>query len=137
MDEKPFYLPISLGGRRVDRQSRRAVWAHFYPAPDLPGRWIGHCLDADIVTQGDSFEGVQAMLREAVAMAWEHASHVAFMRAAPPSFWQELWSIVDQGESSRQVRGDVADAKVVAVIEFTFQGKEVSSSRVRWTWTLR
>lgn len=37
-----------------------------YPAEDVPGQWISHCLELDLVSQGDSQEHALAMMREAV-----------------------------------------------------------------------
>ncbi|MFH1434674.1 MAG: hypothetical protein ABIJ56_03055 [Pseudomonadota bacterium] len=37
-----------------------------YPAPDLEGQWIAHCLETDIVSQGDSVDHAFEMMIEAV-----------------------------------------------------------------------
>jgi len=37
-----------------------------YPAPDIKGQWIAHCLETDIVTQGDSADHAYEMIVEAV-----------------------------------------------------------------------
>jgi hypothetical protein len=37
-----------------------------FPAPDLPGIWIAHALDLDIMAQGVSAENAGAVLRDAI-----------------------------------------------------------------------
>ena len=39
-----------------------------YAAPDLPGQWIGHCLELDLVTQGNSAQHAIEMLEEALVL---------------------------------------------------------------------
>ena len=47
---------------------RLDVWTSFWPSKQIPGQWIAHCLDFDIVTQGDSLEHAAEMLAEATLM---------------------------------------------------------------------
>jgi predicted RNase H-like HicB family nuclease len=44
------------------------VWVLVTPAEDLPGQWIAHCLDLDIVTQGASVEHAFKMAAEAIML---------------------------------------------------------------------
>ena len=44
---------------------------HVYPATDLPGVWVGHCLDLDLVTQGPSENDALLALREAIDLVYE------------------------------------------------------------------
>lgn len=39
-----------------------------YEAPDLAGQWIAHCLETDIVTQGNSVADAIEMMAEAIEL---------------------------------------------------------------------
>jgi hypothetical protein len=52
--------------RRYEIDYRFHVCA--YPAPDVGGQWIGHCLELELVTQGNSAEHAIEMLQEAVVL---------------------------------------------------------------------
>lgn len=39
-----------------------------HPAEDVPGQWVGHCLELDILSVGTSPEHALAMTTEAVQM---------------------------------------------------------------------
>ena len=41
------------------------------PANDLPGTWVAHCLEFDVVTQGNTPEHAVQMIYEAVSMVIE------------------------------------------------------------------
>lgn len=65
-----------------------------YPAPDVPGAWIGHVLDNDIVTQADTKEGARAAALEAwqLVREWDETEHVLTgeleeRKPAPPEAW--------------------------------------------------
>lgn len=45
---------------------RRSLSLLLTPAEDVPGQWIGHCLELDIVSVGTSAEHAAEMAREAV-----------------------------------------------------------------------
>lgn len=47
------------------------LWALFRPSADVPGEWIAHCLDLDVVTQGRSLQHSIEMLLEAVVITVE------------------------------------------------------------------
>lgn len=64
------------------------------PAADLPGKWIAHCLDVDVVTYGDSLTHAISMAKEAVEMVFVDdlgAGHEPLERRAPKEFWDEMW----------------------------------------------
>ncbi|HKY39613.1 MAG TPA: hypothetical protein VJN18_26925 [Polyangiaceae bacterium] len=44
----------------------RTVWILLSPTPDVEGQWTAHCLDLDVISQGDSLEHAFKMGREAV-----------------------------------------------------------------------
>lgn len=47
------------------------VWVQIERAEDLPGVWIAHCLDFDLVTQGSSIKHAVDMAYEAITMVVE------------------------------------------------------------------
>lgn len=63
------------------------------PAPDVAGQWTAHCLDWDLVTQGDSEEHAWEMLREAVEMVvandQEHGRNPFDRKRAPQKYWEQ------------------------------------------------
>lgn len=67
-----------------------------YPAPDLPGVWLAHALDLDVMAQGDSPQHAAGLLEEAV---WEM---VAFRlsNGLPPVDWtpapDEVWQAAER-----------------------------------------
>jgi hypothetical protein len=66
-------------------------------APDVPGQWIAHCLDLDIVTQGESFKEAMMSICEAVDMALEEGAPEGYSRA-PEKFWELFKRISETGE---------------------------------------
>lgn len=60
-------------------------------APDVPGQWISHCLNWDLVTQGDSPGHALRMVVEAIAAAIEEDVKAELDPAdrapAPPEHW--------------------------------------------------
>jgi predicted RNase H-like HicB family nuclease len=39
-----------------------------YPAPDLPGQWVAHCLETDLVSQGNDPAHALEMIAEAIEL---------------------------------------------------------------------
>jgi predicted RNase H-like HicB family nuclease len=65
----------------------------FFPAPDVPGEWVAHCLPIDVVSQGHSLEHAGEMIQEAVAIcvltdAMEGLDPLAARQPAPPEYWE-------------------------------------------------
>jgi predicted RNase H-like HicB family nuclease len=64
------------------------------PAGDLPGQWVGHCLDLDIVSAGMSPEHALEMVTEAVdeCIADDLANGLDpwARRPAPPEYYAAL-----------------------------------------------
>ena len=44
----------------------QTTWVLVTRSCDLPGQWVGHCLNLDVVSQGDSIEHAFQMVQEAV-----------------------------------------------------------------------
>jgi hypothetical protein len=63
-----------------------------YPAPDIAGQWIAHCLELDMIAQGDSSEDARAVLddqfRVLLEYNLEHGLVPIQVRPAPPEIWE-------------------------------------------------
>lgn len=63
-----------------------------YPAPDLEGQWVGHCLELDLVSQGDSPDHALRMVNEAVIQLYaynvQHGLMPLQLHPAPAEVWQ-------------------------------------------------
>src|SRR5919197_6015084 len=65
------------------------------PADDVPGQWVAHCLEFDVVTQGDNLAHAWSMIQEAleIVVVGEIRNGLdPARRAAPQEFWDELWT---------------------------------------------
>ena len=71
-----------------------------YPAPDLPGQWIGHCLELDVVSQGNSASHALEMVAEAIELLAqdnvEHGRPALEPRPAP----REVYDLLEGAERS-------------------------------------
>ena len=66
------------------------LWLKVSRARDVPGEWVAHCLDFDVVTQGNSRAHALRMVREAVEIVVREdlaAGRNPHARRAPPEFW--------------------------------------------------
>jgi len=68
-----------------------------HEAQDLPGQWVAHCLDFDLVIQGDSFTDALDYLCDAVRDALADGAPHGFKRA-PEEFWNWHVSVLEEGE---------------------------------------
>jgi len=63
-----------------------------YPAPDLPGQWVSHCLELDLISQGNDPQQALDMIADAIElMAEENIKHGRppfTFRSAPPEAWE-------------------------------------------------
>jgi predicted RNase H-like HicB family nuclease len=55
-------------GKSGDPPAKANLIVLVMPAEDLPGQWIAHCLNLDLVTQGNSIEHALEMAGEAIQM---------------------------------------------------------------------
>ncbi|NOU33335.1 MAG: hypothetical protein HOO96_36015 [Polyangiaceae bacterium] len=68
-------------------------------APDLPGQWVAHCLDFDVISQGNSPTHAFQMIAEAANMFALHelnAGREPMGSAAPDASWEEFDSLFAQ-----------------------------------------
>jgi hypothetical protein len=77
-----------------------SAWVLVHPAEDLPGAWVAHALDFDVISQGESAEHAMMMVVEAVGMVLEEDFADGcdpYARRAPAPFWERLQSIMKHG----------------------------------------
>lgn len=77
-------------------------WFVFRRAEDVPGEWVGHCLDLDVVSQGASLQHALRMLGEACFMTVcddANAGKDPLGRRAPQSFWDSMFNIAAHGRT--------------------------------------
>lgn len=67
-----------------------------YRAPDVEGQWVAHCLNWDLVSQGDSPGHAAQMIAEAAVLAIEEDKAEGFDSAKRPSAPKELWDLFSQ-----------------------------------------
>jgi hypothetical protein len=77
------------------------AWVVVRRADDVPGQWVSHCLDYDVVSQGDSLDHAMKMVVESTTIVV--ADDVSkgrdpMSRRAPEACWEELWAVVRTGD---------------------------------------
>lgn len=75
-------------------------WFVIIPAPDIPGVLISHCLNYDVMSQGDSIKDAVDMLKEAVdiALTSDGGLHTLEEYLAPKECWVGEIFLYDNGE---------------------------------------
>ena len=76
------------------------MWIVIRRAEDLPGQWVAHCLNVDVVTQGNSIKQALAMARAAVdETVIDDLDRRADpnKRQAPVAFWTEMFELMKRG----------------------------------------
>jgi predicted RNase H-like HicB family nuclease len=63
------------------------------PARDVAGQWVAHCLNWDVVSQGDSPSHAISMLVEAVEMVIEADDEDDFDSELRPAAPEECWTV--------------------------------------------
>lgn len=86
--------------------SARNVWVLLYPAPDIEGQWVGHCLDLDVVAQGAGLDGAVRETAAAVAASiaddLEQGLDPWDRERAPDECWEPLYRLL-QSKSRRSL----------------------------------
>jgi hypothetical protein len=75
-------------------------WVVVEPAEDIPGVWVSHCLDFDVIAQGDSPQSSIDSVTEAVAMTVVDDLQNGLVpghRRAPAEFWDRLAHVLKHG----------------------------------------
>jgi predicted RNase H-like HicB family nuclease len=110
---------------KADKTLVFTSWMLVEPAEDIPGIWVGHCLDFDVVSQGDNPQDAIASVTEAVAMTVVDDLQNGLdpnERRAPAEFWDRLARVLKHGEQVKisEVKGDskfVLATQVTLVLE--------------------
>jgi hypothetical protein len=89
------------------------------PAEDLRGVWVAHCLNLDLVTQGNSIPHAIEMVREAILEVVRDdlargLDPLGGRTAAPP----EAWALMDTVFRSARPLTSVDETRVVAAVGF-------------------
>lgn len=96
-------------------------WVMVEPAVDIPGVWVGHSLDFDVISQGNSPQNAIEAVTEAVAMTIiDDVQHQLDPgeRRAPSEFWDRLAQVLKHGERVK-ISELSGTRKVVAATELT------------------
>lgn len=83
------------------------AWLVLRRADDVPGQWTAHCLDFDVVTQGNSMLHAIEMAYDAVGIVLSDDqvhSRDPYSRRAPQRFWDDFY---EKFSSSVPVKGDL------------------------------
>jgi predicted RNase H-like HicB family nuclease len=103
-------------------------------AEDVPGEWVAHCLDFDVVMQGSSLRHAFDAVKEAVEMVViDDLERGADPRArrAPDEYWKRLSTILDHAEKAASSAPPADDSKVVAfAAELVFFAKRVTPAEL-------
>ncbi len=62
------------------------------PSEEIPDRWVGHCLELDVVSEGSSYAHALEMALEAAGMVVKddlQNGRDPFERRAPKEFWRD------------------------------------------------
>lgn len=100
-------------------EKRYNFWFVAKPAEDLPGQWVAHCLDLDVVSQGNSLQHAIEMICEAVAMMMaDRASgrDKSQTQRAPEEYYDLLFYVLQTGERLNADELLAKPEKTVAVI---------------------
>lgn len=88
----------------------RNFWLLVKPADDVPGQWVGHCLELDILSVGESVQ--EAIQRTSEAMCEsimddiQHGRSPLARRPAPPEYTTELNRVLSEGRQVTQLAGN-------------------------------
>lgn len=74
---------------------RETALVLLYPAADVPGEWVAHVLDYDLVTQCRLPDHTVEMAEEALAIV---LSEGGTRRRAPEEEWQRAYSVMREGQ---------------------------------------
>jgi predicted RNase H-like HicB family nuclease len=86
---------------KADKRLVFASWIVVEPAEDIPGLWVSHCLDFDVISQGETPQDAIDAVTEAVAMTVVddlHSDLDPSERRAPAEFWDRLVHILKHGD---------------------------------------
>ena len=104
----------------ASRLVRRTVNVLVTPASDVPGQWIAHCLELDVVTQGTTPSHAIEMAAAAVQMVIdddlaESRDPFRSRKPAPGEHWTRLTDVLRNG-SPVDVTSLPADGSIAALM---------------------
>lgn len=105
----------------VDKTLVFTSWVVVEPAEDIPGLWVGHCLDLDVISQGNDPHDAIESVTEAITMTVMDDLHHGLDptgRRAPAEFWERLAHVLKHGHQVKlsEVTGE---RKIVLVTQVT------------------
>jgi predicted RNase H-like HicB family nuclease len=114
------------------------AWLVISRAKDVPGEWVAHALEFDVVTQGSSAEQAREMAIEAVRMVLEEdlrEGRDPFAHRAPEDCWQPLLQIwthghpITTGEFTERLHA--SDEASVFAVQMVFTPKTANELKGR------
>lgn len=107
-------------------------------APDLPGQWIAHCLDLDLVTQGTSIEDALRMAKEMIHLTVEDDVERGldpFERPmAPDEDWDRMLRVLRRGRSASTLTPSERTRLRVVVARLTLRIPAGRGAAAETTW---
>ena len=106
------------------RRAIHTLWFIAHPSDDVPGDWEAHCLEFDLISQGQSLiEALELCLESAAIHVREslREQRDPYATRAPDEFWDLRNKVLDGGEKlSPEQFHDVVqnDGKWIIVAEF-------------------
>jgi predicted RNase H-like HicB family nuclease len=92
-------------------------WVMVEPAEDIPGLWVAHCLDLDVISQGDSPSEAVESVREAMEMTvlddLNSGLNPSERGRAPEEFWARLAHVLKHGSEVKIA--DVSGPALLAI----------------------
>lgn len=104
---------------KVDRVYN--VWVLAHPCQDVPGQWVAHCLEFDVVSQGNSLEHAMRMVGEACALVVVDdltKGKDPLARRAPEKCFDEMFEALQTGN---RVPMDIALADSTGKYSYAIQ----------------
>ena len=95
----------------LDKMLVFTSWMVVEPAEDMPGVWVAHCLDFDVISQGDSLQLAIDSVTEAVAMTVVDDLQNGLEpndRRAPAEYWEHLARVLKHGTQVGRIPDDEA-----------------------------
>lgn len=110
-------------------------WFLAHEAQDLPGQWVTHCLDLDLVSQGVSVRDALENICDAVSMVLEEG-HLERYRRAPEQDWALFRQTQEEGDRVELEELVSAPERLqgnVLVGSITVPGPKPASKQKAWT----
>lgn len=113
-----------------------SFWILVHPVSDVPGQWVGHCLDLDIVSVGDSREHATQMVMEAVSTCLvddleQGRQPFELLDKAPQEHWDALERVTRKGTYSDGTPASSSDAVVAGQLHISIKAESQARPSVR------